>query len=227
MIISHKHKFIFVKTKKTAGTSVEIALSKYCGEEDVITPVVAEDEAKRTQYGYRGPQNYRIPLRTLSGKELAKRLIFRDHLEFYNHISADYIRRHIDPSIWNSYYKFCFERNPWDKAVSWYYWISRKGPQPSLAEFIQSAQVSNVSDFELYTKNSEMLVDKVFKYEDLESALNEISDLIGLGEPLRIPRTKVNSSKTKLDYKELLSEREIDRISKVFAREIAYLGYEF
>ncbi len=31
MIISHEHKFIFLKTKKTAGTSVELALTRLCG----------------------------------------------------------------------------------------------------------------------------------------------------------------------------------------------------
>lgn len=38
MLLSHKYKFIFIKTKKVGGTSVEIALSKYLGEMDVITP---------------------------------------------------------------------------------------------------------------------------------------------------------------------------------------------
>ena len=36
------------------------------------------------------------------------------------------VREKIDKEIWNSYYKFCFERNPWDKTVSNYFW-SKKG----------------------------------------------------------------------------------------------------
>ena len=38
MIISHEHKFIFLKTKKTAGTAIEAALSELCGPSCVITP---------------------------------------------------------------------------------------------------------------------------------------------------------------------------------------------
>ena len=37
MIISHKHKFIFVRPRKTAGTTMQNVLSKICGEDDIIT----------------------------------------------------------------------------------------------------------------------------------------------------------------------------------------------
>ena len=38
MIISHKYKFIFIKTRKTAGTTIEYNISKYLGKNDIITP---------------------------------------------------------------------------------------------------------------------------------------------------------------------------------------------
>ncbi|MDR0497734.1 MAG: hypothetical protein LBH42_08980 [Treponema sp.] len=47
MIISFKEKFIFVKPRKLAGTSIEVALSSICGNDDIITPVSPVDELQR------------------------------------------------------------------------------------------------------------------------------------------------------------------------------------
>src|SRR4051812_7001975 len=119
MIISHKYKFIFIKTKKTAGTSIEIALSKYLDKGDIITKINEED--MREGLGYPGPQNYRVPYWKYTFEDL-KRLLFQRQLcVFYNHAPATYIRKYIGEKVWNSYYKFCFERNPWDKTVSSYF----------------------------------------------------------------------------------------------------------
>jgi hypothetical protein len=43
MIISHKHKFIFVKTKKTAGSTLEKLLFPYLGENDICTGSPRDD----------------------------------------------------------------------------------------------------------------------------------------------------------------------------------------
>ena len=52
MIISHSRKFIFIKTFKTGGSSLEIALSKYCGKGDILTELDPPEEAlRRERYG--------------------------------------------------------------------------------------------------------------------------------------------------------------------------------
>jgi hypothetical protein len=118
MIISHKHKFIFIKTAKTAGTSLEIALSAICGKDDVISKILPEDEKIRQELGFRGAQNYQIPLMDCVWRDIPRLLHRRKRLIFFNHASAQHIKRHVKPEVWNDYYKFCFERNPWDKLIS-------------------------------------------------------------------------------------------------------------
>ena len=39
MILSKKYKFIFIKSKKVAGTSVEVLLSNHLCDDDIVTPV--------------------------------------------------------------------------------------------------------------------------------------------------------------------------------------------
>ena len=58
MIYSKKHNFLFLKGVKVAGTSVEIALSKICGNKDIITPIANIDERTRVQMQIRHAQNY-------------------------------------------------------------------------------------------------------------------------------------------------------------------------
>ena len=57
VLVSHRYKFIFIKTVKTAGTSIEISLSRFCGKDDVIVPFHKEDENIRKSLKV-FPQNY-------------------------------------------------------------------------------------------------------------------------------------------------------------------------
>jgi len=136
MIISHKYRFIFIKTNKTAGTSIEIALSRFCGDKDVITPIVPEDEEIRKRLGYRGAQNYLAPILDYRWQDLVRFMRKgKRKLRFFNHISAKEIREKIGENIWKSYFKFCFERNPFERVISLYYWRNQKEPRPTISEY--------------------------------------------------------------------------------------------
>ena len=100
MIISHKHKFIFFKTIKTAGTSIQSALAEHCGERDVIT-----GEGKKN--------THKLP---------------KIPALHHEHVYLTFVKQWLEPEIWDSYFKFAFIRNPFDLAVSKYYWDFKNRP---------------------------------------------------------------------------------------------------
>lgn len=53
MIFSQNHKFIFIKTVKTAGKIIELNLARLCGFRDVVTPIYPEESSHvaRNHYG--------------------------------------------------------------------------------------------------------------------------------------------------------------------------------
>ena len=61
MIASRKHNFIIIKTMRTAGTSVELALGPYCGPRDVITPISISVDLQRLQDNGVTPRNFAMP----------------------------------------------------------------------------------------------------------------------------------------------------------------------
>ncbi|MGB3516786.1 MAG: sulfotransferase family 2 domain-containing protein [Elainellaceae cyanobacterium] len=214
MIVSHKHKFVFIKTAKTAGTSIEIALSKFCGDDDIITPITPVDEELRKSLGYRTAQNYT----TVDGEDIRP------------HVAARRVRKLISRRVWNQYYTFCFERNPWDKIVSLYYYRFRKGPRPSINDFIKSEQNKRFrrKGFDLYTIKGSIVVNRVCLYESLEEHLNDVlHNKLGIQESIELPRAKGNLRPANTSYREILDPESVDIITHLFSEEIQLFGYQF
>ena len=49
--------------------------------------------------------------------------------------AASEIRFHVGQPVWDSYYEFCFERNPWDRVISQYFWRDRLRPGQTMPGF--------------------------------------------------------------------------------------------
>jgi hypothetical protein len=227
MIVSHRYKFIFIKTEKTAGTSVEIALSKYLGESDVITPVSSADEEVRTVLGGHAPCNYAIPFRNYKLIDWLCLFRSRERFRFFSHTSAELIKRHVGKHVWESYFKFCFERNPWDTVVSFYYWRHPTEPRPTISEFIRGGEVNELRGSALYTLNGQIAVDRVCRFERLDQEMEDLASILALPETPALPRTKSTYRNRRMSYREVLGERERQKIEQLYAREIAWFNYEW
>lgn len=227
MILSHQFKFLFVKTRKTAGTSMELGLAKYLGEQDVITHC-GEDEALRQELGVRGPQHFNVPFSRYTAREWRHLLLGRKRCQYRNHTPADKIKRRIPAQVWRSYFKFCFVRNPWDRVVSKYYWHERKkAEKPPFPEWLAALTPDNVTNTDLYLIDGKIAVDQVYRFEDLKEVLAALPEQLGLPGPLELPRAKGNQRPQKRDYREYYTDETRAMVAEKAREEIELFGYEF
>lgn len=232
MIVSHKHKFIFIKAKKTAGTAIEAALSELCGPEDVITPYREESEQDRKGLS---PQNYRIEHPLKPKRPLLRRLLMRPEryyhpsVGFYEHMPAWRVRDYVGEAVWRSYFKFAFDRNPWDRQVSWYLYKTKSKPaRPSFERFMASRARAYVDNYQLYTIEAALAVDFLGRYEKLEQDLNAALERAGVGRRVTVPRTNITPNKDESrDYRSYYSHETRALVAEWYQPEIALLDYGY
>lgn len=231
MIVCHKYKFIFLKTSKTAGSSIEMALSRFCGPEDIITPLSEEEDSLRVQQGGVAPQNYLEYAFRYKPSQIWKFISRgKPFRRYYNHIPARKLKRRLGKEIWDNYYKFCVVRNPWDRVISQYYWRLREEDEPmSIDEFLDSRHINSLirKGIGVYTIDGKIAVDKICRYENLGQHLEEVRDTLGLPEPISLPQAKSTFRKDKRHYSEVLSEHQKEKIGLIFSDEIKLLNYQF
>jgi len=249
-IISHKHKFIFLKTRKTASGSMEVALGKVCGPEDWLCPT---GDGKDMGLG---EQNNKKKITQLNGRDLGNfcasifKNIKKGKPEFNqswqkmfriiksSHYNAENLRIVCGSEIWNSYYKFCFERNPFDRLVSFYHWRTKKFENPpSFKEFALSIvqgsrkeqarlKASNFSNRPFYEINGEIVVDRVCRFENLQDEIADFFSMKGIKWDGNLLHTK-GGFRPKRNYREYYDAELKKKCEKAFKFEMERFGYEF
>ena len=230
MIISHEHKFIFLKTRKTAGTSVELALSQFCGPDDVVTPISPVDEPLRVNG--RGAQNWRRHGWWQSKRPLFKRYwlqVYPGDYGFYNHMPAKEARALLnDDKIWRSYFKFAFDRNPWDRQVSAYHFrYRRKETPPPFSDYMHRKRRAWINNYEIYSIDGEVCIDFVGRFETLTEDFRKALKEVGLSFDQELPRAKANYRRSQRHYRDYYDDETRSIVGDWYAPEIRYLGYEF
>jgi hypothetical protein len=213
LIASFTHKFIFLKTRKVGGTSLEIVLSSWCGGRDICTRIPPSDEAIREEYGGRA-RNFRRP---------------DGSLRFFNHMPGPEVRRRL-PKLWSVGFKFTVDRHPYEKVVSRAWWnIGRRGgsPETELAEEIELAiRDKTYLNFPIYTEDGQLLVDELWRYEEMWPRLDALAARLGLPAPAQPPRAKAQHRRDPRPAREVLTEAQRAQIYEDARIEFDLLGFE-
>ena len=179
-----------MKSRKVAGTSFEIALSKYCGADDIITQIKSkEDTAVRRALGFRDAQNYKDP--------------HTQQTKFKAHINARAVKKRIPKDIWDNYLKVATIRCPYDMLISQYYWSHHHWQKPRLTDFVQFIAREKKTLGRIYglhekkakqsTEVKKLLTDFLIRYEHLDEDIKELEIRIncpGLSDTFQSITTK-------------------------------------
>ena len=228
MIISHKCRFIFVKTRKTAGTSVEAYLSQHCGAGDVLTPIHPPLPGHVAR-NHRGRWNLLREMAGAGGRPEAS-VALRHWLKgrrYYNHMPARMIRARCPAAVWESYLKVTIDRDPFEKVMSQF---SRRrndtGGDYNLDAYF--AETSLPLNLPLYTgRDGRPMVDRILRYEDLDAELGRLFGELGVpwSGTLDVRAKSGFRTADRRPAREALPEPYKARIREVFAREFDLNGY--
>ncbi|MFT4806367.1 MAG: chondroitin 4-sulfotransferase 11 [Psychroserpens sp.] len=212
-MISHQHKCIFIHIPKCAGTTIKYML-------------FPNEKVDWQQADYDKLHGW-----------CPKRKFFMQHATAQQLLETELISE----DIWNSYYKFTFVRNPWDRAVSDYFWlmndqkikdsfenyILRKG---TFTKFLNDKEMLYYrgDHLELQTNFFDMegllKMDFVGKFEHMNEDLNKVKEKLGLANTENL---HINKSKKKNHYSEYFSNELKKSFDATYKIDIDHLGYQY
>ena len=206
------YKFIFIHAPKTGGNSIQHALRDYCVDD--ITEMDNGD-----WYDSGG---------TLHNFEVANPVVNYKHgtiKDYYDNWKEE------DFGNIDDYFKFCVVRNPWERAISAYFYkyqtVIYAGVEGLIKEkFMKENELQSMSSY--YCIDGDISVDYCTKIETIQEGFNEVCD------KLNIPKQgllKLNNAgdvlRANTRYVEYYDQEMIDHIGNLYSDDVENFGYNF
>jgi hypothetical protein len=224
MIVSYSRNFIFIKTKKTAGSTVEAILATACVGTDIVTypsdifigtdPATLGTAPGRDRPEDRGREDKR------SGKNPD---------DFFNHMSARQAHARVDRHFWDSALKLTVERHPYEKAVSFAYFTARRKCKTAAdfpAHLDRVVRGGDFDGFKRWSIDGKVAVDEFVRQESLQEDLGRMGMRLGIAIPAELPRLKSRTRTDPRPAREILSREQKDIVFARCRREFEILGYD-
>ncbi len=235
MIVSYSRNFIFIKTKKTAGTTVEGVLAAGCAPGDIVTYTASEgssldfDRVATPNFGFES--DARTSESRRGSRRLAKELKTRARKEgrFFNHMTAEQAHAQIDPDFWKSAHKLTVERHPYEKAISqaFYRLAKHKNEGADVSDFIDNVvRKGDYPGFPRWSIDGEVAMDEFIRQETLYADLVRVGERLGISVPAELPQMKSKSRVDRRPAREILTGEQKQIVYERCQREFEILGYE-
>ncbi len=211
MLISHRHKFIFIHVPKNAGLSISAALEPYA------------DNAPMTQV--------RRFLSLIPVPENPQKAFFRVH------VTAAQLKVKLPPRMFDGYLKFAVVRNPYDRLVSYYSYLTQNAAHHrhdqvrdlTFSQYLNydagrmqrgrsDTQLSFVAD-----GRGKLLVDRVLRFETLAADFAALCKTLGVeAGPLPVE----NASKRPRKASPYDEKGVRERVAQLYGADFEAFGYD-
>lgn len=191
VLVCNDPDFVFLKTTKAAGTSIEMALQTYCMQpgQDIVehTPVLTSSQGI---VGARGPFHKGVAASKSRWK-------FWQKHGWYNHMPA-WKRDKLGKHRFATTAKIASVRDPFDRMVSQFHFFDQKKStklsdfselHAAFRDYVLSDRWDN--DFEIVSIDGRLVIDHFIRKENVREDLRKLSDALGLDlSRLVLPHTK-------------------------------------
>ncbi len=233
MIVSHKHKFIFIKTAKTGGSTIENILGHHLGDQDIASGSGYHDNFNNRKMRRTHPRNF-------------IKFDYPSVLGGYSHVPASFLyKKYFKGNKPKDYFVFTIERNSYDKAISHWWWqrhtkrlYKRQRPteislREHLTALIDSPHNHNhLSCWWRYTQPpafKNFNVDKVYQYHEWADMWKDLSERLSID--IDIEKTETirfkDSKKPFAHYSHAYKDNEQELVDQLCEQEIKYFDYKF
>jgi hypothetical protein len=201
-MISLKHNFLYVHIPKTAGNAVQNILRHY-SEDKIVCVTPLQDGVERFE-------------------------VRSDQFKIEKHSTLEDYRRELGDAQLERLFKFCCVRNPWERAISFYFSPHRGPVEWDKAAFIKLVpRIMPASEF-VTLKNRKPRspfenVDFVIRYENLNEDFRQVCSRLNI-PPQELP---VRNKSTRRPFSEYYDPALVELVRNHFRDDIDHFNYRF
>lgn len=220
VLVSHTHRFIYLKTKKTASTSVEMFFEPFC-----LPSGMPVGEEYRDEYisetGIVGSRR---------GRDLRQQATWQQHMRAFS------VLRKAGLYTFARYFKFTTVRNPYSRTLAAFRYSFFRNPKrianmpfdthKKLFNEWLDKNYERVQDRRMYRIAGLPIADAYIRYEHMQQDIASVCSQLGLPCDLeRLPHKK-KMPRPDEHYLEYYTTENQERIARTYSWEIRKFGYD-